>query len=125
MIVLNRRTEVIMSNNIQLENGCIELIKIAFGDEFEIMQECLNINCAEMTESLCDAVLPENITLSPYGKKQILEWVTYFNSTKNPNAIVSLYPIYCKFCHEAYHFFHNLDQQVAAKHLLSLLTATI
>ena len=107
VIVLHRRTEVIMSNNIQLKNDCIELIEIVFGDEFEIMQECLNLNCAEMTESLCAAVLPENITFFPYGRKQILEWVTYFNSTKNPNAIISLYP---KFCREAYHFFHNLDQ---------------
>ena len=50
------------------------------------------LNCAEMTESLCAAVLPENITLSPYGKKQILEWATYFNSTKNPNAIIFFLP---------------------------------
>ena len=42
VIVLNRRTEVIMSNNIQLENDCMGLIEIVFGDEFEIMQECLN-----------------------------------------------------------------------------------
>ena len=69
MIVLNRRTEVIMSNNIQLENDCIELIEIVVGDEFEIMQECLNLNCAEMTGSLCAAVLPENITISSCGKK--------------------------------------------------------
>ena len=33
---------------------------------------------------------------------------------------ISLYP---KFCREAYHFFYNLDQQVAAKYLLSLRTA--
>ena len=34
-----------------------------------------------------------------------------------------LFFFYPKLCREAYHLFHNLDQQVAAKYLLSLLTA--